>query len=553
MRCDDEGGPTIELTGAASVGRQRYTPAPRRTIRYQLVDTVSRQRGSHNLKAGLDYNYINHFRGALPLHFGGRYIFAPLPAIPGLLPSAVTAVQALSLGLPAAYVQGYGNPSSQYASHALALFAQDDWTVGNDLTVKLGARYQKQFWPDTAYTVRGLDEYRFPSDSNNIAPRLAAAWRPLGSRHTSVHAAYGVFYENQLTGLAAITDIVDGSATGVRTLVLRFPASIAAWNAPGRRLSEPSTPFPSLAITIDPRLKTPFAHHTSVGVGRELPGQLSIAANVLHIRGHNQVGTLDYNPLVPSLGPDRRPEDDVRGGIAVPGTSASILQYTSFGETWYRGLTLSVTRRPSARHDWQVSYTLSEAEDNSTDYQSAFLPQAMGTGRDRSNPFGLPQGFEPATERGPSLQDERHRLVVSGSYLFPLDFRLSAIGTVGSGRPYNILAGADLNGDGNGGAFPPDRARRVPSDPLSSVGRNAGTLPTHATLDARISRTFALAGRTRLEAIVEVFNLFNRTNFLELNNIFGSGSFPANPLPTYGQFEKAGSPRQAQLALKATF
>ena len=40
-------------------------------------------------------------------------------------------------------------------------------------------------------------------------------------------------------------------------------------------------------------------------------------------RGKNQVGTIDYNPVVRSLGTNRRPEDV--NGIA--GTSASILQY----------------------------------------------------------------------------------------------------------------------------------------------------------------------------------------------------------------------------------
>jgi len=554
-RCDrdDEGGPTLEITGAASVGRQRYTPAPRQTVRYQVVDTFFQQRGRHQLKTGFDFNHINHFSGALPLHFGGRYIFAPLPAIPGLLPAPVSAIQALALGLPAAYVQGYGNSSSRYASQALAVFAQDDWAVGRDLTVKLGARYQNQFWPNTAYNVRGLGSYTFPPDNNNVAPRLAAAWRPWGSRATSIHAAYGLFYENHLTGLLGITDIVDGTPGGVRTLVQRFPASIAAWNATGRRLPEPSTPFPSLVITIDPRLETPYAQQTSIGIGRELPSQLSLTANFLYVRGHNQVGTLDYNPLVPALGADRRPEDEVRGGVAVPGTSASILQYTSFGETWYRGLTVALNRRPGNRYDWQASYTLSKAEDNSTDYQSAFLPQTLGTGRDRSDPYGLPVGFDPGAERGPSLQDQRHRLVVSGSYLLPRDIRLAAIATLGSGRPYNLLAGVDLNGDGNGGAFPPDRARRIPSDAASSVGRNTETLPVQATVDVRMSHTFARAGRTRIDGIVEVFNLFNRTNFAEINNIFGAGSYPATPLPTFGQFEKAGPPRQAQVALKATF
>lgn len=555
-RCDreDQGGPTLEVIGVASVGRQRFTPVPRETLRYQLLDTFSFERRNHILKLGADYNYISHLAGALPLHFGGRYIFAPLPAIPGLLPAPISSIQALALGLPAAYVQGYGNAAARYAVHDLAVFIQDEWPLSPDLTLKLGLRYQNQLWPAFRYEVRGVGSYSFPADHDNIAPRVAAAWNPRSNRQLSVHAAYGVFHDVQLTSLAGIADIVDGTAGGVRTLVLPFPGAAGAWTAPGRRLPESAVgSYPSLAITIDPRLKTPYAHHATVGITRQLPGRISLAGAFLHVRGRDQVGTIDYNPLVPELGPGRRPEDDVRDGVPVPGTSASILQYTTFGQTWYRGLIVSLSKRFDGRSQLLASYTISKAEDNSTDYQSAFVPQDMGNGRDRRKPFGLPLGFDPATERGPSLQDQRHRVAVSGLYVMPANVHVSSIVTLASGRPYNVLAGADLNGDGNGGAFPPDRARRLPGDSASSVSRNSATLPMQAAIDVRISRRFPLKGRASIDGIFEMFNLFNRTNFVEINNIFGTGAFPSDPLPTFGQFEKTGPPRQAQVAVKVNF
>ena len=72
---DVEGGPTLEVTGFASVGRQRFTPQPRENLRFQVLNTTSYVTGGHTLKAGVDYNYIDHRSQALPLHFGGRYIF----------------------------------------------------------------------------------------------------------------------------------------------------------------------------------------------------------------------------------------------------------------------------------------------------------------------------------------------------------------------------------------------------------------------------------------------------------------------------------------------
>ena len=551
---ENQGGPTLEIIGVASVGRQRFTPQPRLNDRYEVLDTISFLRGRHELKTGVDFNYVDHKEQALPLHFGGRYLFQDLPAIPGLLPAPINGIQALALGLPAAYIQGYGNSAVSYGYRDLSLFAQDDWRATTRVTVKVGVRYQNQFWPTLAYNTPGVSgAYSFPRDNNNIAPRLGVSWDPIGDKKTSIHGAYGIYYDNLITGVAGIADIVDGSSNGVRTLVTRLPstAPIGAWSAPGHKLPEAAAgAFPSLVISVDPGAKTPYAHQASVGVDRELPGQVGVSMNYVFARGFSQLGTIDYNPVVPSLGTGRRPLDV--GGRA--GTSASVLQYTSFGETWYHGLTVSATKRFSNRYQFQGSYTLSKAEDNSTDFQSAFLPQNNGQGRDPNNPNGLPIGFDAGTERGPSLEDQRHRLVLSGLYVAPYDINISSIVTVASGRPYNILAGVDLNGDGDGGTIPgPDRARTNPADPSSSVGRNSATLPSQATVDVRVNRRIHVGGRTSIDAILEVFNLFNRTNFTDVNNIYGTGAYPTSPLPTFGQFQQAGSPRQVQLAVKVNF
>ena len=550
--CDeeDEGGPTVEIPGVASVGRQRVAPQPRESTRVQVLDTFSRTKGKHQFKAGFDFNYIDTPRQRLPLHFGGRYIFAPLPAIPGLLPSPISAMQAFALGLPAAYVQGFGNPSGPQSYKDLALFALDEWRLHDTLTLKAGLRYQRQLWSDVRYDVIGYSvPYGVPADTNDLAPRLAVAWTPRGSDRSSVHGSWGTFYDLQITSVAVIPDIIDGRE-GVRTLVLRLPRSIPAWNAPGRKLSEAAAGnFPSLQFALDPGMKTPYSHQVSAGIDHRITQAITSSANVLYVRGFNQLGTIDYNPIVPALGPGRRPEDI--GDI--PGTSASVLQYTSYGETWYRGLTVSLSGRFHAGHQLLASYTLAKAEDNATDFQSAFIPQDNGRGRDRNNPKGLPLAFDPDAERGASAQDQRHRLVISGLFMLPAKLRLSGIATLASGRRYTILAGADLNGDGDGGAPPSDRARRVPGDQASSLARNTGTLPGQGVVDVRLSRQLQLRSRLRIEALMEVFNLFNRTNFTEVNNIFGPGAYPSAPVSSFGRFEQAAPPRQVQLGLRVDF
>jgi Carboxypeptidase regulatory-like domain len=569
---EDQGGPTLEITGVASVGRQRFTPQPRRNSRIQLLDTVSYLAGNHQLKAGAEYNRIDSpsGRNGLPLHFGGRYIFSAIPAL-GL----PTALDALRRGVPAAYVQGYGNSDVGLTNGDMSLFAQDDWKLGR-LTLKPGVRYQRQMWADYTYQVSDVAgttfSYPLPHDTNNLAPRVAAAYDINGNGRTSLHGSYGMFYENTYTTVQSVTQIVNGT-DGVRTLVLAAPRASIAWAAPGHRLSETQAtallggPYPSLEISLDPNLKTGVAHQASVGIDRSITPDLSLSINGVYVRGYNQPGTIDYNPVLPaSLGASRRPNDlpcsanpaatCVNGGI--PGTSASILQYTSFARTWYQGLTFALAKRPTATYQVLVSYTLSKADDTSTDYQSNFIVQSNGRGRNPADKIGLPLGFDPESERGPSTQDQRHRFVVSGVYMLPSDVQLSGIFTGAAGRPFTPLAGADLNGDGNGGAFPSDRARTNPLDEATSVGRNSETAAAQYNVDLRVSRKFKLGRTAAFEAILDVFNVFNRVNFFEDTNqssftIFGTGAYPSNPLPTYGKYTLTLPPRQVQLAGKITF
>ncbi len=556
--CDreDEGGPTVEVAGFASLGRQRFTPTPRDNLRYQFVDTLSYSRGQHLIKAGTDFSIVNGLRQALPLHFGGRYIFTALPAIPGVFPAPVSAIQAVALGVPVAYVQGYGNSGSAYDYRDLSLFVEDAWQVHPRVGLRAGLRYERQFFPAQTSNVAGMPgPYSWPADGNNFAPRLAVTWDPTGSAQTVVRAAYGLYYDPIITATAGITRYISGQADTVRTFVLPFPNSRIPWLTPDRRLEEAEAlqlvggAYPSVAITIDPGLRNPYTHQAFVGVDHLLAPRVRLSVGFVYARGFKQLGTIDYNPVLADLGPGRRPAD-INGQA---NTSASVLQYTSFGETWFRGLTMSLDGRHGDTFFYRVGYTVSKAEDTSTDFQSAFLPQNNGRGRDATNLTGNPIGFDPASERGPALHDERHRVTATATYTAPWEIAVSGLISAASGWPYNILAGTDLNMDRDGGSFPSDRARATPGDPSSSLPRNSGRLPSQVSVDARVSKSFRLSGRVELEGIFEVFNVFNRSNFIDVQNVFGVGAYPTNPAPTFGLFTQAGNARQIQLAARVRF
>jgi hypothetical protein len=104
--------------------------------------------------------------------------------------------------------------------------------------------------------------------------------------------------------------------------------------------------------------------------------------------------------------------------------------------------------------------------------------------------------------------------------------------------PFNILTGNDRNFDTN-----------VNDRPVG-VARNAGKGFDFASLDLRVSRTFAITERVRLEALLEGFNVLNRTNLQLPNNVFGTGQ---TPLPAFGLPTAASDSRQLQIGVRLNF
>jgi hypothetical protein len=159
------------------------------------------------------------------------------------------------------------------------------------------------------------------------------------------------------------------------------------------------------------------------------------------------------------------------------------------------------------------------------------------------------------SEKGPVATSQRHRLVAEGVWTIS-GLQLASVITVNSGLPFTPLAGTDLNGDGLPQA---DRARTNPFDPTTAVGRNSVRMPSQATVDLRASKALRLGSRSSLVPMIEVFNLFNRTNYSEINTVFGPGAYPSQPARddqgrvTYGTFQKALAPRQVQLAVRLIF
>lgn len=573
-------GPLLNIfsdEGLIFAGRNTLLPQPRLINMYQVFNSLSLNTNRQNIKLGLDFNFSNspEDRTALPVIYGGLAIFqaidfAAATGIPGLPsisalqnfdPSLRTPTQKAFLNvafgtvpgfgavgdlpLPAAFIQGFGNAFGKITSNYLSVFAQDDIKLKQNVTLKLGVRYDRE----------GLDE-PFPDTSgNHFSPRIAFTWSPLKSNKLSVHGAYGLFYGVTQRGVILATKIIDGVRTKTALLILGNPATpgqsainqalIKAFAQPGHRFPETgqfpsalgSGGFPVRTFLPDPNFKNTYAHQANFGIDYSINNNTSLAVSYQWVRGLHLLLSRNINPIIrPDLGDPAGRVDPGRGDV---------FSFEGSGDSYYHGVSFVLNRRLSNHFGGLVSYTYSKALDNFVDFQA-----------DREE---LQDSLNLRNERSYSSNDVPHRFVASGTLdlnysknIFLKDFLLSAIITINSGRPFNLLAGVDVNRNGD----------NPPGDRPAAIGRNLGISPNFAIFDMRLTRAIRLKDHYQLSLTLEAFNLFNRVNVLGLNRIYlpnsdGSFNLPAKEdgrfIATPDRFRDASAARQLQIGIRFSF
>jgi hypothetical protein len=312
-------------------------------------------------------------------------------------------------------------------------------------------------------------------------------------------------------------------------VVVQFaPTQAGAPVFPNVLSGQPATFITKPNITrIDPNIEASYSQQANLQVERELPGNALISVGYLHLRTLHIIASRNVNvPAAPASGgiPNLGRPDPNWGNIS---------RYESSGDSYYNGMVVSFNKRATWANA-RVSYTLSKTTDDAGNFF-----------------FSTPQNnFNLRDEMGRSDNDQRHRLVVSGSFQTPekgqekglsgalKGFQLSYIYTYASRLPFNVLVGSDRNFDTNN------------NDRPVGVGRNTGRGFDFASFDLRLNRRFRITERVSLDALAEGFNLVNRANFSVPNNTFGSG---ITPLATFGQPTAAFDPRQFQFGLKVSF
>lgn len=244
----------FNISGAAFIGRELFSPVDRTETRYQFADNFNWILGSHTLKFGGDINFIRIPSALFELNFAGLFNFGDFAAanlgFPATAP-AFTPVQSYGLGLPSTYIQGFGNPISQIKNTPIAFFAQDTWKVNNRLTLNYGLRYDVELTeqiapvafrdPLSGISLSEADilaaqdavgvRQGIPRDTNNWAPRFGFAYDIFGDGKTVVRGALGLFYDHPLLAVAFNSDIADAAQQQQAVLTAGSPIPTNLLNA----------------------------------------------------------------------------------------------------------------------------------------------------------------------------------------------------------------------------------------------------------------------------------------------------------------------------------
>jgi hypothetical protein len=250
----------FNISDAAFIGRELFSPVIRSETRYEWTDNLNIVAGNHTFKFGADMAFVAIPSAIFELNFAGLFNFgglsattlAPFPTLPGVGAAPdFTPVQQYGLGFPGSFIQGYGNPISKISNKPIAFFAQDSWKLRQNLTVNYGVRYDYELTeqlapvpfrdPLSGITLAASDilaaqevlhvQQGFPRDKNNFAPRLAVAWDPHNNGKTVIRAAFGLFYDHPLLAAAFNSDIADAAQQQQSTLISGSPTPTALLNA----------------------------------------------------------------------------------------------------------------------------------------------------------------------------------------------------------------------------------------------------------------------------------------------------------------------------------
>lgn len=299
-----------------------------------------------------------------------------------------------------------GEPGADVSQADLAVFFQDDWIVRPAFRLSLGLRYEWQtnvhFWKD-------------------LAPRVSFAWTPGDpkKKKTALRFGFGSFYDRfseKLTLQAVRSNGLNQQQYQVRNPDF-FPTA-----PPVQTLGDP---LPVTIRQVAPDLRAPFIVQTSIGIERLLPFKTTVTSTFTISRGLHLLRSRNINAPLPGT----FVAGDSTSGIR-PYGSRNIFVYESSGRLNQGQWNTNVSSKFHQKLTLSVLYVLNYANSD-TDGPTTFPADP----------------YDDSSEYGPSVLDERHRLVLNATIAAPGGFQFSPSIVARSGTPFNITSGRDTNGD----------------------------------------------------------------------------------------------------------
>ena len=478
--------------------------------RYQLIDNLTVNSGSHTLQVGADMSRTRDNINSLP-NAGGTYTYPSLTAFAqdfsgGTLKSYTT------------FTQQVDGPVRTVPFREINLYAQDTWRVTRNLTVIAGVRWDRPHLPQPSVTNTSYYQTASVSSPNiDFSPRVGLAY--VMDDRTVVRLGYSFFYA-PFPG-ALLDTLILGNGLYETNIVVNpgqtnapvFPKVIPAFSA---------IPAGSADVLYSvSKLRNPHTQQASLAVERRLNKDTTLTVNVMNNRGLKLWTVSDLNLATPTKTEIYTIDNAAGQATGTYTTSvwtakndpnhARVYQVDNTGTSWYNAAAVEVRRRMSHGLTAQASYTWSHALDDVGGPQLLpFLPAASYPGN-----YSL--------DKGNSATDQRHRVAANWIWQPTLvksttpaarwllnGWELSGIATLASSLPATELVmvnGQQFSGitmvyanalNGAGGWA------RVPFIPVNSLRAQ----PQY-TVDARISRTLPFTERIKGVVLLEGFNLFN--------------------------------------------
>ncbi len=519
--------PTEYFPNGVAVGQNVNTPQTTQQKKWQFRDDFSwHMEGmgglGHDFKTGV--NFIKEPRLYITFNSGTNdYSYTHLTDDPNGPISLVTKNGGFA---------GANIPLKQYA-----FYLQDDWRASSRVTVNVGIRYdyitgyQFDQSKNPNYVkmqaagkagllkgIKGLENWGLDpkEDNNNWQPRAGMAWDVRGDGRDVVRAGWGIYqdmgYTNSNGLFAAIdaTGIGSGSVfnvdvpTGIRNPDGSFyrvgqPVS----NIASQNNADPNS-LPLVGQFVDPRLQVPRTLQTAAGWSHQLNASTVVTLDFVRADGRdlNTRPRLNTRPVGAPAAPRRLAFVGLNPNA--PGTRPAL----SRAKSKYTAGMFGIKRRMTNGIDFTATYTLAEAKSQ------------VGTAADELNQNNLQEAerlYDDPRVYGPtSRTDARHSGTVAGVFMVK-GFTFSPIFLYRSPLPVSITEGLDLNRNGERNDIPAkayqfDGIGKPPKEIGDCKTWNCGRGAWRTQMNLRMSRTFHLYRDARVEAIGEVFNVFNAKN-----------------------------------------